>query len=175
MQLILFFLALGIMVSCAESPENGENGTETNKIVEEVREFDFYGEKIDIDEPAITVDELMEQMHAGGGETVEARVKSEISEVCQTRGCWMTLPFAEDKNMRVKFKDYGFFIPITAGDRNAIIEGIARWDTTSVDMLQHYAEDAGKDPEEIEKITEPKIEVVFEAAGVVLSNRELSN
>ena len=38
----------------------------------------------------------------------------------------------------------------------------------SVADLKHYAEDAGKSPEEIAKITEPSIEFAFEANGVLL-------
>jgi hypothetical protein len=35
-------------------------------------------------------------------------------------------------------------------------------------MLRHYAEDAGDSQEEIEKITEPKINFGFEADGIKL-------
>jgi hypothetical protein len=42
-------------------------------------------------------------------------------------------------------------------------------DTTTVEELKHFAEDDGKSKEEIEKITEPKIEMVFEASGVKLN------
>jgi hypothetical protein len=35
-------------------------------------------------------------------------------------------------------------------------------------MQKHFAEDAGKSKEEIEKITMPKKEMCFEADGIVL-------
>jgi hypothetical protein len=74
----------------------------------------------------------------------------------------------DGEEMRVTFKDYGFFVPLDAAGKTVIMEGKAYYDTTSVDMLRHYAEDAGESPEEIEKITEPKLELAFEATGVLL-------
>ena len=48
------------------------------------------------------------------GDTLEVKFKSEINEVCQKKGCWMTLDLADDKEAFVKFKDYGFFVPKNA-------------------------------------------------------------
>ena len=47
-------------------------------------------------------------------------------------------------------------------------EGKAFVKETSVEELKHYAEDAGKSKEEIAKITEPKLEMSFEASGVLM-------
>jgi hypothetical protein len=48
------------------------------------------------------------------------------------------------------------------------MRGTASINVTSVEELRHYAEDAKKSKEEIEKITEPKSELVFEADGVII-------
>jgi hypothetical protein len=48
------------------------------------------------------------------------------------------------------------------------VDGFARIETTSVEVLRHYAEDAKKSPEEIAAITQPKREVSFEASGVLV-------
>ena len=40
--------------------------------------------------------------------------------------------------------------------------------TKSCSDQQHYASDAGKSKEEIEKITEPSRELTFEASGVLI-------
>ena len=50
----------------------------------------------------------------------------------------------------------------------AVIQGKAEIETTSVEELQHYAEDAGKSKEEVEAIKEAKTELVFVAEGVIL-------
>jgi hypothetical protein len=48
------------------------------------------------------------------------------------------------------------------------MDGIVRKETISVETLRHYAEDAGKTAEEIEKITEPQTKYTFLANGVIL-------
>ena len=40
----------------------------------------------------------------------------------------------------------------------------------SVDLLRHYAEDAGKSKDEIEKITKPEVSLTFLADGVFIEN-----
>ena len=70
--------------------------------------------------------------------------------------------------MRVTFKDYAFFMPKDLSGKHVVIDGFAFVEVTSVDDLRHYAEDGGKSKEEIAAITEPKREVAFEAAGVVI-------
>ena len=59
-------------------------------------------------------------------------------------------------------------MPKDLSGKKVVIDGYAYVDETSVDMLRHYAEDAGKSEEEIKAITEPKKEVSFEASGVVI-------
>jgi hypothetical protein len=73
--------------------------------------------------------------------------------------------------MMVKFKDYGFFMPKDIAGRQVVLQGIAYREVTSVDELRHYAEDAGKSAEEIQKITAPKEELKFMAAGAVLLDK----
>ena len=47
-------------------------------------------------------------------------------------------------------------------------KGKAKMDTISVDMLRHYAEDAGDSEDEISRITEPKYVLEFIAEGVLI-------
>ena len=54
--------------------------------------------------------------------------------------------------------------------KDVVLQGTAQKLTTSVEMLKHYAEDAGKSKEEIEKITQPKTEIEFIATGVLVVN-----
>lgn len=102
-------------------------------------------------------------------DTISLKFSSNIIDVCSKKGCWMTLPGeTEDKNIMVRFKDYGFFVPLDASGNEVIVEGKAYVNKVSVADLKHYAEDAGKSEEEIAKITEPKIEYAFEANGVLI-------
>ena len=102
------------------------------------------------------------------GDTINVKFASKINEVCTKKGCWMKLPLVEETEAMVRFKDYGFFMPLDAKDSQVIVEGKAYVKETSVKELQHYAEDAGKTKEEIAKITEPKKEFSFEAKGVLM-------
>lgn len=102
------------------------------------------------------------------GQEFDAKIEGEIVEVCQKKGCWMTIRKDDGSVMRVTFKDYGFFVPKDAAGKRAVMEGVAYYDTLTVAVLKHYAEDAGKTAEEIEKITEPESAMAFEATGVII-------
>ena len=103
-----------------------------------------------------------------GKEEVTAKVEGKVAAVCQAKGCWMTLEKPDGSTMRVSFKDYGFFVPKDIAGKTVVIEGKAIINTTSVEELRHYAEDAGKSKAEIEMITEAKKELAFEADGVIV-------
>ncbi len=107
------------------------------------------------------------------GDSVTLKFSSSINEVCSKKGCWMTLNNKEkEKHIMVRFKDYGFFVPLDAAGKEVIVEGKAFINQVSVSELQHYAEDAGKSEEEIAQITEPKIEYAFEATGVLIKTND---
>lgn len=117
---------------------------------------------------AISYDELIPRM--ASTDSLALKVTGTVAEVCQKKGCWMTLKSTDGQEMRVTFKDYGFFMPKDISGKKVVMDGFARVETTPVDVLRHYAEDAKKSPEEIEKITEPLREVTYEATGVIILN-----
>ena len=101
-------------------------------------------------------------------DTLFAKVQGTIKEVCSKKGCWMTLDMGDEKDLMVRFKDYGFFMPLDAkGD--VIMSGFATISETSVEALKHYAEDAGASEQEIEAIIAPELTYSFEADGVLLA------
>ena len=99
------------------------------------------------------------------------KIKGDVITACQVKGCWMTADLGDGKSMRMRFKDYVFFVPKDSGGKQFYAQGIASWSETSVAELQHYAEDAGKSKAEIEKITAPTKELVFLAEGVLLEKK----
>ena len=134
----------------------------------EVAKVDYavFGDSIST-EGALSNAEMMEKFKSlKEGDTLEVKFKSGINEVCQKKGCWMTLDLADDKEAFVKFKDYGFFVPKNAQDKEVIVNGKAFVSEVSVEKLRHYAEDAGKSKDEIAKITKPELQYNFEADGV---------
>jgi hypothetical protein len=96
------------------------------------------------------------------------RVKGKVVSVCQEKGCWMKIEKENGEAMMVKFKDYGFFMPKDIQGKEVVVDGEATIKETSVKQLRHYAQDAGKSKEEIEKIKDPKREVIFVAKGVLV-------
>jgi hypothetical protein len=119
---------------------------------------------------AIPYDELVKKM--AKADSLNAKVTGKVSEVCQKKGCWMTM--ISDKpgqpEMRVTFKDYAFFMPKNISGKTVVIDGFSKIEITSVADQRHYAEDGGMSKAEIEKITAPKREMTFEASGVIILN-----
>ena len=99
------------------------------------------------------------------------KIEGEILSTCPMKGCWMKIK-AEEDTILVRFKDYGFFVPTdgVVGDKT-IINGKLSVDTLSVALLRHYAEDAGKPSEEINKIKDPEVSMTFLAEGVMIKEK----
>ncbi len=126
-----------------------------------------YGKKID-ESGAISMPELVNIL--ANGKEKHVKVYGKITEVCQVKGCWMLIDKGDGTTMRVKFKDYGFFVPKDCAGKTAVMQGRAYFRTATVAELRHYAEDAGKTKEEVEAITEPQQVMAFEAEGVILKD-----
>lgn len=136
-----------------------------NKVVEV--QYATFGDKINADK-ALTKDQMLKKYSTmKKGDTLALKFKSTITEVCKKKGCWMKMDLA-GKESFVRFKDYGFFVPLNADNSEAVVSGRAYIDVISIDELKHYAKDGGKSEEEIEKITAPKITYAFQADGVLI-------
>ena len=121
------------------------------------------------DEAAKPMADLAESyMVMTAGDTLQDfKAYGTILEVCPEKGCWMKLDTGNDETVMVRFKDYGFFMPLDASGE-VVIHGKAYVSETSVKDLKHYAKDAGKSQEEIDQITAPEMTWSFEADGVLL-------
>lgn len=162
-KLIFAFCAAAFLTACGSDPSaktQGQNNDPAN-------DGKHFGAAIDAAN-AIAYDELIPQMSIT--DSLAVKISGKVGEVCQKKGCWMMIlpEQAGQPEMRVTFKDYAFFMPKDLTGKRVVLDGYAYVDVTPVDVLRHYAEDAGKSKEEIEKITEPKREVAYEAFGVVI-------
>jgi hypothetical protein len=126
-----------------------------------------YGVKV-TPKDAVEVNILEEKLASNPSFT--GKVKGTIKTVCQAEGCWIKLDQTDGSGIMVRFKDHKFFVPKDIAGRDVVVNGTAKITTTSVDMLKHYAEDAGKSKEDIDKITEPKREIEFSATGILVYN-----
>lgn len=168
MKNIILTLLVLIISSCANDKTN-ENSTKSdnNNSVSETQINTYYGKEIseEVNNDYSTTKELV--MKSG---KENATLTGEIIETCQKKGCWMSFDTGSD-TLFIKFRDYGFFVPTSGvGGKTAVVEGELFLDTTSVEELKHYAEDAGKSADEIALITKPSFDVNFIADGVIIKN-----
>lgn len=92
-------------------------------------------------------------------------VRGTVTDVCQRKGCWTVIRDGSE-HVRVRFKDYGFFVPTDCAGREALVEGTVTVKTLSADMARHYEEETkGGDPN---AVTGPRREVSMTASGVRL-------
>ncbi|MGB5555100.1 MAG: DUF4920 domain-containing protein [Flavobacteriaceae bacterium] len=131
-------------------------------------EYLTFGDKIEAT-GSLSGDEMVEKFNAlAVADTLNTKFTATVTEVCQSKGCWMKLQLQDGKETMVKFKDYGFFMPKDIAGKEVIVHGKAFVEAMSVDDQRHYAEDGGATETEIAQITEPKKTFSFEADGVLL-------
>ncbi len=148
--LLYLFIVLGIF-ACSSAVKVADDG--------------FYGEKFKAKKHMEFAD-LANQMNTT--DSLNAVVKGKVESVCLKKGCWMNIVADNGESMFVKFKDYGFFMPMDIAGQEVVMNGYAFKDVTSVDELKHYAEDEGLSQDEIDAIVEPKEELKFMASGVFI-------
>ncbi|HMJ46119.1 MAG TPA: DUF4920 domain-containing protein [Ferruginibacter sp.] len=98
----------------------------------------------------------------------EVKVQGKVVEVCKAEGCWLRMETADGASMMIRMKNHSFFVPVSMSGKTIVAEGTATLKETTVEMLRHYAEDAGKSKEEIATIKEPKKEIVLQATGILV-------
>jgi|APLak6261660806_1056025.scaffolds.fasta_scaffold25975_2 hypothetical protein len=155
-------ITFAVCVCACSDPKVSEEKITTNAIDTSLL---YFGDSITIND-ALASDQLISKL--GSSDSVAIKLVGKIDEVCQKKGCWMNMNIGNDQLMKVRFKDYAFFVPKDAAGKTTYLEGYAFRDTIPVAELKHYAEDAGKSKEEIAKITNPEISISFEAKGVII-------
>lgn len=114
---------------------------------------------------AITADQVTALLDSKEPKAV--KVKGKVVDVCKAEGCWLRMETTGGTIM-IRMKDHKFFVPVSMHGKTIVADGFASIKETSVDMLRHYAEDAGKSKEEIAAITTAKKEVVIHANGILV-------
>lgn len=160
-------LFLGACSADAPAPEAPAEVSETPAAPAETELV--FGESFEFSsEPALDVDAILAEVREREDKekTAPVQLTGEVVKVCQSKGCWLTLTASDGTEMRIRFKDYGFFVPKDLPGTQVALKGVAWKEVTSVATLRHYAEDEGADEQEINAITRPEIEYMFEASGV---------
>ena len=163
MKNIIFALAIIMVVfSC-----KNETKADVTSAVPQDLAYASFGDEIDVDGAITALEMAVKYDNMSKKDTLAIKVKATINEVCSNKGCWMKLDLGNEQEVMVRFKDYGFFVPLDATGE-VVINGKAYVSETSVEELKHYAEDAGKSSEEIDKIDKAEKTFSFEANGVLL-------
>jgi hypothetical protein len=123
-----------------------------------------------VESKAITVDKLNKQLKKDNKKVENVAVKGKVTDVCDKKGCWLTIQTEDNSKFFVKMKDYAFFVPTALKGKNVVLEGNAERKVISVNEQKHYAEDAKKPQSEIDAITQPKEEIRFVANGIKVVN-----
>tara|TARA_R110002072_G_scaffold70522_26_gene170256 strand:- start:351 stop:851 length:501 start_codon:yes stop_codon:yes gene_type:complete len=165
MKKIAFFLVSLAMLSACNNTTNQEEEKIETENTEITVDYQYYGDTISQD-GAIEASELYAMLE--GKDSVMVKVKGVVNQSCKVKGCWMKMDVGDGQEMRVSFKDYGFFVPTNLAGETATIEGIAKITTTSVEDLKHFAQDGGQSEEEIAAITEPEVSISYVATGVII-------
>lgn len=119
---------------------------------------------------AITVEKLGKKLKKENKKLENIAIKGKVTDVCEKKGCWLTIQTEDNSQFFVKMKDYAFFVPTALKGKNVVLEGNAERKVISVDEQKHYAEDGKKPQSEIDAITQPKEEIRFLASGIKVVN-----
>lgn len=94
-------------------------------------------------------------------------VRGSIIDVCTNKGCWMVVTDGTTQ-MRVTFKDYGFFVPINSKGGTVFLQGVVSDQEVSEEDARHFASEStiGEKPEEIHG---PQKVVTMVATGVSIT------
>lgn len=99
---------------------------------------------------SVPVDDVMSRPDEFNGKTV--RVAANITKVCKKKGCWFVMAGdkADGAYIRVTMKDYGFFVPVDADGRKAVVEGVFKKLDVPEAARKHLAEDGKEDPTKVQ-------------------------
>ena len=161
-KLIIALSVLLAFTSCRDKKK------ETPKANEQTVKYASFGEKITPDN-VLSKEEMDKKFKSlKKGDTLQVKVKTKINKSCTKKGCWMRLDLGNKDETLVRFKDYGFFVPLNAAGKEVIVRGKAYLDVVSVAELRHYAKDGGASQEEIDKINKEQVTYAIKSDGVLL-------
>ncbi len=165
-RLVLIIAVAFSTVAFAQETQKKSGPPEGNALV-----GDVYGAQVSekSEKSAISTSTLTKKLKKSK-KLEKVAVTGKVTEVCDKKGCWMTVETDNNEKFFVKMKDYAFFVPTALVGKNIVLEGDAETKVISVDEQKHYAEDAKKSQAEIDAISKPQEEIRFVATGIKVVN-----
>lgn len=95
--------------------------------------------------PAVSLAALLADPLPHAGKTVG--LEGAVRQACTNKGCWMELAAApKGPGVRVRFKDYGFFVPTNSAGAMAKVEGEVKVAELSEGEAAHWASEGAQIP-----------------------------
>jgi len=154
----------------AHADEHAEEQVEEELVF--IDGYEYHGIKELKADGAVTVAEMQAQIAATGA--FEGKIATSLTGVCKKAGCWVTVDNPAGDPIRVVFGEHAFFVPTnTEVGREVVLEGIAKIDTTTIELQKHFLDDAAEAGEEVSQeeydaITEDLVSVSFDATGILI-------
>ncbi len=152
----------------AGDPSTGEEAADDSPAAEEP--FELFGEELG-SSTEVPFAELLANPAVYRGKTVIT--SGVVRQNCQKKGCWMDVRPEGDRSaasLTVRFKNYGFFVPLNSRGARVRMEGITKVTTMTAEEVAHM-EDEGA--EVTGKLPDGSAEVIeFTATGVELRGRK---
>jgi len=101
------------------------------------------------------------------------RIEGLVTNVCERRGCWMSLASTDEdfKEIRVKVDDGVIVFPMTAKGHHAIAEGVFMKVEMTMEQtltyMEHHAQEHGEEFD-ASKVTEPMVFYQIKGSGAVI-------
>ena len=152
------------------SADSHEEAEKKATLAEDIKpgETKLFGAPFTIIEPPISLASAIEK---SAEDVTPVKIDATIEKACKAKGCWFTLKGeGVDLPVRVKMKDYGFFVPRNSDGSRAIVEGTLVSREMPIDEAKHYAQDEGKSgdditaPQKTYEITATSVEVYAPAS-----------
>jgi len=161
--ILVVFVSIGLNVNAQQKAKKVKTQTTLSS-----SDYVSFGDKFELNK-VITKEQMFKKYKSlKKSDSIAVKFVTKINSVCKKKGCWMKLDLGNGESAFVKFKDYGFFVPLNADGSEVVVNGVAFIDVVSVDELKHYAKDAGKSQAEINKIKKPEVTYSFTATGVFI-------
>lgn len=157
---LVSFFCIAITASAQQTQE--EEVIQLSDPVEQTEDYRVFGSVFDGEPETIPLEDLVGQADTFDKKTVTT--EGTIAQVCQKKGCFFMLE-SGGQQARIRFKDYGFFIPTDTAGKEVRLNGTFLVTTLAEEQARHFAEDAGTDPE---TITGPQKEYGFMATSVMI-------
>jgi hypothetical protein len=151
------------MSAHAQQSSNEAEVIQLSDPIQQTDTYEIYGSAFKDTPKQVTLEDLVNGASQYADQTVTT--KGTIKKVCQKKGCFFIMETADNQQIRISFKDYGFFIPTNTAGSSVKLNGTFTVKEISKEDAQHYAQDMGDSPSSIEG---PQQEYGLVATSVVI-------